>query len=188
MKRVFSAEEITERVAAFEHGDLFVYLVTEGYLGEDYDYYTSYFHKGATTRADREFVQRFNKSDEIPFGEKIDTPSEILLILDDGLFGKPQGFNITIVDHVLGEAAALHRPRLVEGVKAFPNEAFRFLEAYYVEGEYPEKLLWTLIEAWDDFLDTTAGCSNPLPHMKEILKRAKDSTIATRRHPSTFTH
>ncbi|WP_286762449.1 MULTISPECIES: P-loop NTPase fold protein [Rhodopirellula] len=187
MKRVFSAEEITERVAAFEHGDLFVYLVTEGYLGEDYDYYTSYFHKGATTRADREFVQRFNKSDEIPFGEKIDTPSEILLILDDGLFGKPQGFNITIVDHVLGEAAALHRPRLVEGVKAFPNEAFRFLEAYYVEGEYPEKLLWTLIEAWDDFLDTTAGCSNPLPHMKEILKRAKDSTIATRRHPSTFT-
>lgn len=187
MKRVFSAEEITERVSEFEHGDLFVYLVTEGYLGEDYDDYTSYFHKGATTRVDREFVQRFYKGDEIDFGEEIDTPSEILLILDDGLFGKPQGFNITMVDHVLGEAKADHPPRLVEGVKAFPNEAFRFLEAYYAEGERTEKLLRTLIEAWEDFLDAAAGCANPLPHVKEILKRALDNTITAMRHPSTLT-
>ena len=121
--------------------NLFVYLVTEGYLGEDYDDYTSYFHKGATTRVDREFVQRFNKGDEIDFGEKIDTPSEVLLILDDALFGKPQGFNITMVDHVFGEAATIHPPRLVEGFRAFPSEAFRFLEVYYAEGQHTEKLI-----------------------------------------------
>lgn len=187
MKRVFSAEEITERVSEFEHGDLFVHLVTEGYLGEDYDDYTSYFHKGATTRVDREFIQRFYKGDEIDFGEEIDTPSEILLILDDGIFGKPQGFNITMVDHVLGEAKADHPPRLVEGVKAFPNEAFRFLEAYYLEGEHTEKLLRTLIKDWKDFLGAAAGCANPLPHVKEILKGALDSTLTAMRHPSTFT-
>ncbi|GAA4463852.1 P-loop NTPase fold protein [Novipirellula rosea] len=187
MKRVFSAEEITERVSEVEHGDLFVYLVTQGYLGEDYDDYTSYFHKGATTRVDREFVQRFNKGYEIDFGEKIDTPSEILLILDDGLFGKPQGFNITIVDHVLDETAADHRPRLVEGVKAFPNEAFRFLEAYYAEGENTEKLLRTLIEAWEDFIEAAAKCENPIPHVKEILKGTPDKTLTALRHPSAFT-
>lgn len=187
VKRVFLAEEISERVSTFEHGDLFVYLVTEGYLGEDYDDYTSYFHKGATTRADREFVQRFNKGDKIDFGEKIDTPSEILLILDDGLFGKPQGFNITMVDHVLGEARAVFIRSLVEGVKAFSNEAFQFLEAYYAEGEHTEKLLRTLIEAWDDFLEAAAECENPIPHVKEILKGAPDKTLTALRHPSAFT-
>lgn len=187
MKRVFSAEEIAERLSDFEHGDLFVYLVTAGYLGEDYDDYTSYFHKGATTRVDREFVQRFNRGDEIDFGEKIDTPSEILLILDDGLFGKPQGFNTTMVDHVLGKAGDVHPSRLIEGLKAFPNEAFRFLEAYYVEGKHTEKLLRRLIEAWEDFFEAAAGCENPLPHVKEILKAALDNTIAAMRHPSKFT-
>lgn len=145
MNDVFSAEEISEKVSKFDHGDLFVYLVIEGYLGEDYDYYTSYFHKGATTRADREFVQRFNKGEKIDFGEKIDTPSEILLILDDGLFGKPQGFNITMVDHVLADAGAVHTGRLIDGFKAFPDEAFRFLEAYYAEGKHAQKLLRMLI-------------------------------------------
>ena len=187
MKDVFSAEEISEKVSTFEHGDLFVYLVTEGYLGEDYDYYTSHFHKGATTRADREFVQRFNKSDEMDFGEKIDTPREILLILDDGLFGKPQGFNITMVDHVLADSRAVNHARLVDGLKAFPDEAFRFLEAYYAEGKHPEKLLQILIEKWDDFLEAAAGCENPLPHLKEILRRSHDETIGALRHPSTFT-
>ena len=187
MKDVFSAEEIKEKVSTFEHGDLFVYLVMQGYLGEDYDYYTSYFHKGATTRADREFVQRFNKGDEIDFGEKIDTPSEILLILDDGLFGKPQGFNITMVDHVLADSRAVHHARLVDGFEAFPDEAFRFLEAYYAEGKYPEKLLRILIEKWDDFLEAAAGCGNPLPQVKEILKGAYDATIVALRHPSTIT-
>ena len=75
MNRAFSADEIREKVSTFDHGDLFVYLVTEGRLGEDYDDYTSYFHKGATTRADREYVQRFNKGVEIDFDEKIDTPA-----------------------------------------------------------------------------------------------------------------
>lgn len=187
MKGLFSSQEIEEKVSEFEHGDLFVYLVTEGRLGEDYDYYTSYFHKGATTRADREFVQRFNKGDEMDFGEMVDTPSEVLLILDDGMFGKPQGFNITMVDHVLGEADADHPSRLVEGFKAFPNEAFRFLEVYYVEGRHTEKLLQTLIEAWDDFLEAAAGCENPLPHVREVLDGAMDETIADLRHPSRFT-
>lgn len=187
MKDVFSAEEITERVSTLEHGDLFVYLVTEGYLGEDYDDYTSYFHKGAITRVDREFVQRFNKDDEIDFGEKIDTPSEILLILDDGVFGKPQGFNITLVDHVLADAGSVHSHGLVDGFKAFPNEAFRFLEAYYAEGEHTEKLLRILIEAWEGFLEAAARCENPLPHVKQILKRAQDKTILALRHPNTFT-
>jgi len=187
MKRVFSAEEIGERLSGFEHADVFVYLVTEGYLGEDYDDYTSYFHQGATTRVDREFVQRFNKDDEIDFGEKIDTPSEILLILDDGLFGKPQGFNITMVDYVLEEAGDVHRTRLIEGFKAFPNEAFSFLETYYAEGNHTEKLLRTLIEGWNNFLEAAAGCENPLPHVKEILKGASDKTITSLRHPSEFT-
>lgn len=187
IKRVFSSDEITERISKHEHGDLFVYLVMEGYLGEDYDDYTSYFHKGAITRVDREFVQRFNKDDEIDFGEKIDTPSEILLILDDGLFGKPQGFNITMVDHVLGETEAVHRSRLIEGVKAFPDEAFRFLEAYYSEGRRTKQLLRTLVEGWEDFVEAAAECENPFPHVKEILKGAPDETITELQDPSQFT-
>lgn len=187
IKDVFSANEITEKASTFEHGDLFAYLVIEGYLGEDYDYYTSYFHKGATTRADREFVQGFNKGDRVDFGAKIDTPSEILLILDDGLFGKPQGYNITMVDHVLAAAGAVHTARLVDGFRAFPDEAFRFLEAYYAEGKDPEKLLRILVASWDDFLEAVAGCDNPLPHLKEILRRSRDETIDALRHPSTFT-
>ncbi|EMI52578.1 YobI family P-loop NTPase, partial [Rhodopirellula sallentina] len=115
MKRLFSTEEIAEEVSGFEHGDLFVYLVTKGYLEENYHNYTSYFHKGAITQADREFVQRFNRDDEIEFDEKIDTPNEILLTLEDSLFGKPQGFNVTMVDHVLSEAMTDYRSKLVDG-------------------------------------------------------------------------
>ncbi|MEW4491037.1 hypothetical protein AB1L42_23365 [Thalassoglobus sp. JC818] len=187
MKRLFALKEITEKLSQFEHGELFVYLITEGFLGEDYDYYTSYFHKGAITHVDREFVQRFNKGDEIDSGEKIDTPNEILLILDDGLFGKPQGFNITLVDHVLGVTVGVHHARLIEGLIAFPDEAFRFLEAYYAEGEHTAKLLRTLIQNWENFLEDAAGCSNPLPHVKEILSKALSNTIKELRQPSRFT-
>lgn len=92
-----------------------------------------------------------------------------------------------MVDHVLGEAAAVHRPGLVKGVKAFPKEAFRFLEAYYAEGKHTEKLLQTLIEGWEDFLEAAAECETPLPHVKEILKLASDTTLTEMRHPSAFT-
>lgn len=185
INRAFSADEIREKVSTFDHGDLFVYLVTEGRLGEDYDDYTSYFYKGATTRADRQYVQRFNKGAEIDSGEKIDTPSEILLILDDGLFGKPQGFNITLVDHVLGTASHFQNG-LVGGLKAFSDDAFKFLEAYYLEGKHIEKLLRMLVNNWDGFLDAAAGCENPLPHVKEILEKAHDGTINTLQQPSRF--
>ncbi|SMP45818.1 KAP family P-loop domain-containing protein [Neorhodopirellula lusitana] len=187
MKRLFSTEEIAEEVSGFEHGDLFVYLVTEGYLEENYHNYTSYFHKGAITQADREFVQRFNRDDEIEFDEKIDTPNEILLTLEDGLFGKPQGFNVTMVDHVLSEAMTDYRSKLVDGLKAFPNEALRFLEVYYDEGKHTKKLLGTLLEDWEDFLEAAAECENPVPHVKEILNASSNETLTALRHPCAFT-
>jgi hypothetical protein len=183
--RAFSKDEIRAKIATFDHGDLFIYLVTEGRLGEDYDYYTSYFHKGATTRADREFVQRFNKGDEIDFAEKIDTPHEILLILEDGLFGKPQGFNITLVDHVLGNENQFQNG-LIAGVKAFQGESLRFLQAYYLEGQHVEKLLRMLLTNWDGFLDAASECTNPLPHVKEILEKAQEGTISGLRKPNSF--
>jgi len=185
MRKAFSAAEIKDMVSDVEHGDLFVFLVINGYLGEDYDEYTSYFHKGATTRIDRDFVQRFNKGDNIEFNERVDTPSEILLILDDGIFGKPQGFNISIVDHVL-DGASSHRARLVGGFKVFPDEAFRFLEAYYSEGKFPVKIIQMLITAWDNFLETAAQSENPIPHVKAILEYANDQTISGLRKPASF--
>jgi hypothetical protein len=187
MKRIFPTEEVAEKVSKFEHGDLFVHLITQGYLEEDYDYYTSYFHKGAITRADREFVQRFYGDDEIDFDEKIDTPNEILLTLDDGLFGKPQGFNVTMFDHVLSERMTDYRSKLVDGLKAFPNEAFRFLEFYYAEGKHTKKLLGTLLEDWEDFLEAAAECENPVPHVKEILNVASDNSLTALQHPCAFT-
>lgn len=183
MRKAFSAAEITLMVSEFEHGDLFVFLIINGYLGEDYDDYTSYFHKGATTRIDRDFVQRFNKGDNIEFNERVDTPSEILLILDDGMFGKPQGFNISIIDHVLDQSPS-NRARVVGGFKAFPEDALRFLEAYYSEGKSTEKMIPMLISAWDDFLDTAAKCNSPIPHLKAILKYASDQTISRIRKPT----
>ncbi|MCP5548192.1 MAG: ATP-binding protein [Akkermansiaceae bacterium] len=185
INRVFSTDEIKEKVSTFDHGDLFVYLVAEGRIGEDYDDYTSYFHKGATTRADREYVQRFNKGDEIDFDEKVDTSSEILLILGDGLFGKPQGFNITLVDHVLREERHFDYD-LVGGLRAFPEQAFRFLEAYYSDGENVRKLLQLLVKVWDGFLDAVATCEDPLPHVKEIIEKTEDGTILAIRKPSKF--
>ena len=162
IKRLFSPEEINNRikdnlnkieenVSEFDYAALFVYLVTEGRIGEDYDDYTSYFHKGATTRADREFVQRFNKDDETGHCEKIDNPSEILLILEDGVFGKPQGFNVTLVDHVLG-SSSLFQKSLVVGLRMFTGESFKFLQTYYLEGKHVERLLRMLIKNWDGFL------------------------------------
>lgn len=187
LKDAFSAEEIREEISSMEHGELLVYLVAEGYIGEDYDDYTSYFHKGATTRSDREFVQRFNRDDEIDFSEKIDTPSEILLILEDGLFGKPQGFNITMVDYVLGLAEQKHQSRLVEGFKAFTKEAFRFLEAYYTEGKLPDDVLRILLHEWDEFPEAAASYENPLPHVKKILEKAPEAKIAAMNQPSKLT-
>jgi hypothetical protein len=183
MRKAFSAAEIKSMVSEFEHGELFVFLIINGYLGEDYDEYTSYFHKGATTRIDREFVQRFNKGDKIEFSERVDTPSEILLILDDGMFGKPQGFNISIVDHVLDQSPS-NRARLVGGFKAFPDDALRFLEAYYSEGKFTARMIPMLISAWDGFLDVAAKCETPIPHVKAILEYASDQTISRLRKPA----
>ncbi len=83
------------------------------------------------------------------------------------------------------QTGAVHPAKLVDGFKIFPDEAFRFLEAYYAEGKHPEKLLRILIDRWDDFLEAAGRCGNPLPHVKAILKGAVDKTITELRPSST---
>ena len=173
LHELLSFENLSESASGFPtKPDIFIYLVTNGYLSSDYFNYTSYFHEGAITEEDQGLILRIQALAAIDFTEKVDRPEEVLGILDERAFAHPSSFLVSLVDFVFGnmltnEVLAM---RLIDSFKSFPEESLNFLKVYFEEGDHVDQIVSYLIENWKAFLNLITEREMPAHFIGKVFE------------------
>ena len=148
-------------------GELLVYLVSNGYLDDNYHLYISNFHEGRLTPIDRDYILTIRNLKQPDPNQKIDTPKEVCENIREEDFGHKYVLNVTLIDYLL-ETNNINLNR-IKSVIHYISENFEqshdFLTAYFISGNHLDKLIKYLSQQWPGF----AAASISSKHAAELI-------------------
>lgn len=136
-----------------EDGRLLVYLVGNGYLDENYHFYTSNFHEGRLSRADRDFLMIIRGFQQPGPNQRVDTPSEVCVEMRNEDFAQKYVLNVTLIDYLL-EGHAENAGRLdaaLDYISRNFEQSEDFVSAYLVSGKHLDTFVSALSLRWPAF-------------------------------------
>lgn len=84
-----------------DYSDLIRYLLSNGYIDENYNIFINKFHEGSITENDYNFIMAVKNRKETDYNQKIDNGIKIIKRLKDVDFKKEEIININILDILL---------------------------------------------------------------------------------------
>lgn len=84
-----------------DYSDLIKYLLSNGYIDENYNIFINKFHEGSITENDYNFIMAVKNRKETDYNQKIDNGIKIIKRLKDVDFKKEEIININILDILL---------------------------------------------------------------------------------------
>nr|WP_315174117.1 hypothetical protein [uncultured Flavobacterium sp.] len=82
--------------------NLINYLLSEGYINEDYNHYISYFYPGSITKEDNDFLMSLLSSEKpLPFNHKLKEINSLIKRIKPENFNKKAILNFTLVDYII---------------------------------------------------------------------------------------
>ncbi|WP_209349356.1 hypothetical protein [Pontixanthobacter sp. CEM42] len=160
-------------------GRLLVYLVKNGHLDDNYYQYTSSFHEGRLSLADRDFLLNIRSFGEPEPLQPLDNPEEVRRNMRQDDFRSRNAFNVELIDHLLSNPV-LHSTevnRFVQYVSENFERSEDFIRTYYQQGQHSGVLLQHLVTGWHGFLDAAVSADTSLEHMRQIVGFSNDKTI-----------
>lgn len=92
---------LKDTLTSDDNSKLFVYLITSGYLDENYQVYISNFHEGKLTIADYEYLQSIRSLQNITPEQILDNPKEVCDRMRTEEFNSPAVYNINLIDFLV---------------------------------------------------------------------------------------
>ncbi|MCB4747894.1 MAG: hypothetical protein LGB54_04775 [Sulfurovum sp.] len=85
----------------YDDRDLLIFLVRNGYIDEHYEHYISYFHEGAITQDDREFLLSIQNHKPLAFTAQLGNVTKLLDKLDEKSFDSENILNNQLTNYLL---------------------------------------------------------------------------------------
>ena len=95
-----------------EYSDLIKYLLSHGYIDENYNTYINKFHEGSITEKDYNFIMNVKNRKNNDFKEKLDNSVKIIKRLKSIEFKKENILNIDILDTLLDHKDFLEKKKI----------------------------------------------------------------------------
>lgn len=158
--------------------DLLIYLIAEGFIDENYYSYMSYFHEGAITKADHQFLLNCQADKDVEPQYIINNPDELCHRLGEVFFEKKQSLNISLFDQLLSqpEKYKSHLNNALKYIQRNFESSEAFLVAYYTSGTETSQLLRSLCRSWKNFGHTVCKSNIAHTHLAQIIAILGDNT------------
>ena len=185
-KELASHQDISKIFKAFETPkyDLLSYLLRNGYINEDYQYYLSYFYSGSLTNNDHEFLMAVKNEIPLDFHYKLIQVQNVAVRIHDQEYSKPEALNIDLLDFLLidEDYFKLQIRHILNQIKNKNQYGLDFLEAFIDSGEKVDILIKLLTNIWNEFwffIEKESGYSfeKQCQYLILILQHAKLTDI-----------
>lgn len=179
-KSNFSYDDVLE-ANQLKNADLLIYLITNGYLDDNYLQYTSSFHEGGRrTAADRDFlINIVNFGDPEP-DHQLDNPEEVCRMMRKEDFRSRHALNLSLLNYLLTVPEEMADE--LKGIAAYSAQHFdraeRFITLYCREGEHPVVLLELIVSEWSSYVDVVASDEKYSAHLRILMASSKSEVIA----------
>ena len=128
------------------------FFLNNGYIGEDYYDYISYFYDDLISPADHDFILATKINKPIQYNYHLDKPQDVVKNMGLPLFRSLSAINFDLVNYlVLNEGNAEKLDILIETIKKNPAKE-NFLEEYYNNTANPFNLFVKLYNEHKDWL------------------------------------
>ncbi len=162
-----------------KEGALLTFLIRDGYLDDNYYQYTSNFHEGRLTLADRDFLLTLRNRGESDPLQSIDNPSEVCINMRQEDFESRYVLNVKLIDYLVTKRKK-HSAEIAAAI-AYISHHFDhsedFLTAYYEHGENVGLFMEGIADFLPNFSKMAAASKNHLRHVIGILDFANQTTI-----------
>lgn len=166
--------KLDELISKYEitDGELLKYLVSEGYLDENYHLYISNFHEGRLTKNDHDYlltIRNFNPPDP---NQKIDKPKEVCANMREEDFEHKYVLNVTLIDYLF-ENSQISQKR-IESAMHYISEIFEqsedFFTAYFITGKHLDKFIRNLSQKWPGLASAAISSKHEAELISYILR------------------
>ena len=127
-------------------------FIQNGYIGEDYYDYISYFYDDIISRGDHDFILSTKLNNSLGYGYHLDRPKDVVKNMRLPLFNNPATINFDLIDYLITDDRDNEKlSLLIETIKEHEAENF-FLEEYYTKTTNPLAFFTKLYNEHKDWL------------------------------------
>lgn len=178
---LYTREELRKFLAEsnLNSPDLLIYLIIKGFIDENYHLYISYFHEGAITKSDHDFLLNCQADRDIEPQYIVNNPEELCHRLGVVFFEKRQCLNITLFDHILSDSEKykVELNNATNYIQRNISKCESFLVSYYATGTELAKLIHTICLKWDKFAETICKSNLAHIHVANLISKLRDDTV-----------
>lgn len=146
-----------------EYNDLVKYLLSNGYIDENYNTYINKFHEGSITERDYTFIINVKNSKNNDYKAKLDNIVKIIKRLKNIEFKKEESLNIYILDVLLKDQDNTEKTNI-------------YLNTLINSNNYIEVITYCICES-NEFINKKELIINLCDFDKNILKNIKESKV-----------
>lgn len=153
-------------------GALLIYLVKNGYLGENYHLYISNFHEGRLTKNDRDYLLTIRNFNHPEPNQKIDTPKEVCANMREEDFGHKYVLNVNLIDYLLEnkKVSSIKTESAMGYISQNFEQSEAFFSAYFNSGKYVADFIRNLSQEWPGLASAAISSKHEAELISYILR------------------
>lgn len=107
------------------------FLISKGYINEDYNHYISYFHPGSISKEDNDFLISLLPSEKaLPFNHKLKEISSLIKKIKKENFNRDAILNFSLLDYFVENKINIKINSLINILMKGDNKSIQFIEEY----------------------------------------------------------
>lgn len=179
----FTFDDVINKNEYGEIDDLTRYLISNGYIDENYEDYINYFHEGSLNKSDKVFVQKVNAQRKIEYNYPIKNKENTIDIIDKTQFKNKSIFNFDILDYLLNNTNYKDKKDiLINNIIDETDESKDFIIQYMKHNKSIDVFINEICKKWHTiwkYIDTNDDFMDKLEYLINILKFADISDLVS---------
>jgi hypothetical protein len=163
-------DKFLENNAHINNSKLINYLLTLGYINEDYNHYISYFHPGTITKEDNDFLISLLPSEKpLPFNYKLKEVNGLINRIKPANYNRDAILNFTLVDFLIENNINDKLKSIIRLLSKENLKAIKFIDDYLERTSEKNKSYFfkLLFSNWNEIWDFITTKSNLPPEKIE---------------------
>lgn len=185
------SEDFRRVVEPSNSKELLLFLISRGYIDEQYYYYVTVFKPGILSIGDNEYVmaiKNFGSNDEDEFARPLDSPTAVLSFLQCPDFKSNKVLNFSLVHEIMTRGTGEQKGWIINKIAEGSTECLDFLNRYeYEDDGLIKEVASCYDELWTDFCaDQLFSNESKLILFERIIKYADVSSMKQINADGTF--
>ncbi len=150
------------------------YLISNGYINEDYNYYISYFHPGSITKEDNDFLISLLPSEKaLSYSHKLNEIRSLIKRIKPENYNRESILNFSFIDYLIENKVNSKLNSIISLLRKRNEKSIKFIDEYleYSNENNKSNFLKTLFNEWSELWNLIKSDYNfPEKKIEKYLK------------------